>query len=79
MKCGLGNWADISSQFVDTKTPKDCEEHYFNFYYKSRNDRIPSDKDFIVNGTKQIKPDGSLYIPIDEELDNTNQQRVRDY
>jgi hypothetical protein len=72
MKCGLGNWADIASQFVDTKTPKDCEEHYFNFYYKSREDNLPAESDFIVKEPKSIKgPEGTasaiLCIVIDEE------------
>jgi transcriptional adapter 2-alpha len=35
MKCGLGNWNDISSQYVETKSPKECEDHYFSFFYKS--------------------------------------------
>ena len=30
MKCGLGNWLDISEQFVKGgKSPKDCEQHYY--------------------------------------------------
>lgn len=36
MKCGMGNWIDISEQYVKTKTPQDCENHYFTFYYKSK-------------------------------------------
>ena len=30
MKCGLGNWSDISEQFVKIKTPEECEDHYFS-------------------------------------------------
>ena len=30
MKCGLGNWTDISEQYLKgAKTPKECETHYF--------------------------------------------------
>jgi transcriptional adapter 2-alpha len=48
MKCGLGNWADIATQFVETKDMKECEEHYFCFYYKSKQESLPNDDDFIV-------------------------------
>ena len=31
MKCGLGNWTDISEQFLKgTKEPRQCESHYFS-------------------------------------------------
>ena len=42
MKCGMGNWVDIAEQYVKTKDPKECEEHYFSFYYKSRDDYLPN-------------------------------------
>lgn len=30
MKCGLGNWTDISEQYLKgQKDPKQCETHYF--------------------------------------------------
>lgn len=48
MKCGLGNWKDISEQYVKTKTAKDCEEHYYTFFNKSKEDYIPCDDDFII-------------------------------
>ena len=34
MKCGLGNWLDISEQFVKMKTPEECEDHYFSVIMK---------------------------------------------
>ena len=34
MKCGLGNWLDISEQFVKLKTPEECEDHYFSVIMK---------------------------------------------
>ena len=34
MKCGLGNWQDISEQFVKVKTSIECEEHYFSVIMK---------------------------------------------
>ena len=31
MKCGLGNWTDISEQYLKgAKEPKECETHYFS-------------------------------------------------
>ena len=31
MKCGLGNWTDISEQYLkQSKQPKECEIHYFS-------------------------------------------------
>ena len=31
MKCGLGNWTDISEQYLKAnKNPKECEIHYFS-------------------------------------------------
>lgn len=50
MKCGLGNWADIADQYVKTKQPKECEDHYFTFYNKSREDPVPKSEDFILKG-----------------------------
>jgi len=49
MRCGMGNWTDISSQYVESKTPKECEDHYFTFSYKSKEEFLPVEDDFIVN------------------------------
>jgi hypothetical protein len=35
MKCGLGNWEDVQEQFLQHRTPQECEEHYFSVVYKS--------------------------------------------
>lgn len=48
MKCGLGNWLEVENQFVKTKSAKDCEEHYYTFYNRGREDYIPKDEDFII-------------------------------
>ncbi len=50
MKCGLGNWVDIAEQYVKTKTAKECEEHYYSFFYKSRDSPLPDSEDIIVKG-----------------------------
>ena len=34
MKCGSGNWLDISEQFVKLKSPEECEDHYFSVIMK---------------------------------------------
>jgi len=31
----MGNWVDISEQFVKAKSPQQCEEHYFSSVYKA--------------------------------------------
>ena len=54
MKCGMGNWIDISEQYVKTKTAADCEEHYFTFYYKSKTHNMPDESDVIINGAREI-------------------------
>jgi hypothetical protein len=54
MKCGMGNWIDISEQYVKTKSAADCEEHYFTFYYKSKEHNMPVEKDCIINGIREI-------------------------
>jgi len=64
-KCGMGNWIDISEQYIKTKTPEECEEHYFTFYYKSKQDSLPTEKDCIITGSRLIH-NGNIKIPIDE-------------
>ena len=58
MKCGLGNWIDISEQYVKTKDSKECEDHYFTFYYKARDDSLPDPQmDVIMRTPKHVKND----------------------
>lgn len=61
----MGNWIDISEQYIKTKTPEECEEHYFTFYYKSKQDSLPTEKDCIITGSRLIH-NGNIKIPIDE-------------
>lgn len=49
MKCGLGNWNEISIQHVKSKQPKECEDHYYAFYNKSKEDYLPNEDDFIIS------------------------------
>ena len=53
MKCGMCNWIDISEQYVKGKSPIDCEEHYITFYYKSKENNIPTnEEDVIITGPR---------------------------
>lgn len=59
MKCGMGNWIDISEQYVKTKGASDCEEHYFTFYYKSKENNLPTnEEDCIINGPRVVEDVG---------------------
>lgn len=40
MKSGMDNWIDIAEK-VGSKTPDECESHYYCFYYKSKQDSQP--------------------------------------
>ena len=66
MKCGLGNWTDIAEQYVKTKQAKDCEEHYWSFFYKSKDNALPSDEDLILKQEKRISKNGLGVIEVDE-------------
>lgn len=79
MKCGLGNWNDISTQFVESKNPKECEEHYYSFYYKSREDFKPTHEDFIIKGQKFLGPNSISIVDIDERKSADNSMRVKNY
>jgi transcriptional adapter 2-alpha len=48
----LDNWPDISDNLA-TKSKLQCEAHYYNFYYKTKDDCVPSEKDFIINGDQR--------------------------
>lgn len=48
MKCGLGNWKEVSDQYVKTHSQKECEEHYYTFFNKSRDDPQPNPDEFII-------------------------------
>lgn len=38
--CGIGNWADVSNQ-IKTKTPTECEVHYFETYFSPKTAPYP--------------------------------------
>lgn len=74
MKCGLGNWKDVSEQYVKTKNPKQCEDHFFTFYNKSKEDYLPNDEDFIVSHKPKSSQDGIM-----EGKWRANEQRLEQY
>ena len=49
MRCGLGNWKDVADMYVKGgKTADDCEEHFYTFYNRTRDDFLPREEDFII-------------------------------
>ena len=46
-KLGLDNWEEISK--ILGKGKFECESHYYTFYYKSKDDYLPSEKKININ------------------------------
>jgi len=69
-KYGMDNWPDISDM-VGNKNIKECEEHYYTFYYKTRHDYLPEKADCI------FKLDTRSYerVEIPDAVDN-NKKRL---
>ncbi|XP_064620493.1 transcriptional adapter 2-alpha-like [Lineus longissimus] len=38
--CGIGNWQDVSNQ-LQTRSRKECEEHYYRFYFDNPQPLLP--------------------------------------
>ena len=77
MKCGMGNWIDISEQYIQTKTPDECEEHYFTFYYKSKENNLPTQDDCIIEGPRNISANKlHIDIPINKDRSENSHKRV---
>ena len=60
MKCGMGNWTDISQQFVKTKTWEQCEKFYHGKLYVPGNQpieyaHITVERDTSGNGNHVIR------------------------
>lgn len=81
MKCGMGNWIDISEQYIKTKTPDECEEHYFTFYYKSKENNLPTGDDCIIQGSRNISKNAQgesvLEIPVNQAKSDNSFKRVK--
>ncbi len=46
-KFGMDNFIDISES-IGTKTPQQCQDHYYTFYYKSREDKFPDNSEILT-------------------------------
>ena len=83
MKCGMGNWIDISEQYVKTKKADECEEHYFTFYYKSKENNLPTnEEDCIINGPRIVEDFGSqkqINLPIDQSKAEYAEKRINKF
>lgn len=78
MKCGMGNWTDIAEQYVKTKEPKQCEEYYYSFLYKSKTDYLPNLEDCIGKSSRIFK-NGLFTVDIDEEKAKKALKKIEDY
>ena len=50
-KLGLENWEEISK--ILNKGKFECESHYYTFYYKAKDDYLPSDKKININNSSK--------------------------
>ena len=50
-KLGLENWEEISK--ILNKGKFECESHYYTFYYKAKDDYLPSDKKINTNNSSK--------------------------
>lgn len=77
----MGNWIDISEQYIKTKTPEECEEHYFTFYYKSKLNNLPTEDDCVIEGPRKIwtntAGEATLEIPVNKEKSENSYKRVK--
>lgn len=81
-KCGMGNWIDISEQYVKSKSPEEVEEHYFAFYYKTKETPYPSTDDIIFKSNRQIRQDRNetiIEIPYDNRKITEAQHKKQTY
>jgi len=78
MKCGMGNWIDIAEQYVKNKEPKECDEHYFSYYYKLRDDVVPKQDEFIIKAPRVIK-NGNIALEIDEMKVENSLRKLKEY
>ena len=68
----MGNWIDIAEQYIKTKTPEECEEHYFTFYYKNKSDNLPTDQDCIQKGKRT-----NGIVPVDSTKAESSETRLK--
>jgi transcriptional adapter 2-alpha len=76
MKCGLGNWDDVHEQFLQQRTPSECEEHYFSIVYSSTTSETPN-VDYTSVMTKR-KPQAKD-CQLDKNVVKKNEQVIELY
>ena len=66
---------------MKTKSAKECEDHYFSFYYKSREDMLPQKEDLIIKSGQRIFQiaEGEGKVDIDEEMNEEALKKVEAY
>ena len=69
-KLGLENWEEISK--IVGKGKFECESHYYTFYYKSKDDYLPSNK--IIN----INNNSKNILKLNEKSENEYLLRIQD-
>ena len=79
----MGNWIDISEQYVKSKNAEQCESHYFTFYYKNKERNLPTEEeDVLILGSREIKKNGAelvIEVPIDDKKASEAEKRVNSY
>lgn len=72
MKCGMGNWTDIATQFVKTKTWDQCEKFYLGAIY------VPGDKPTNYKHVTTIRDyTGENRHTIDEEVQKSVEDSIK--
>ena len=75
MKCGLGNWTDISEQYLKAqKRPDECETHYFSVLMQ-QSDKITYQNALISRASpsdpaSEHKLDKKIVSQIESQIDS---------
>ena len=67
-KLGLENWEEISK--ILGKGKFECESHYYTFYYKSKNDYLPSEKIININNLNKNNNNSKNLLKINKKEEN---------
>lgn len=70
-KLGLDNWEDIAKQ-MGNKGKVECESHYYTFYYKNKNDKLPNRNDVII---KKVAHNEEYYYEYDDKQGKLNKNK----
>ena len=67
-KLGLENWEEISK--ILGKGKFECESHYYTFYYKSKDDYLPSEKIININNLNKNNNNSKNLLKINKKEEN---------